>query len=65
VQSLTKHKPYILKPGQAYRYGVTTLCMVPAQKRVAGTYKVKAVYTFKNKEYESAWVEVKWPGKKK
>jgi hypothetical protein len=65
VQSLTKHRPYILKPGKAYECGVSLLCMVPKDKKVAGTYKVKAVYTFKGKEYESDWVEVKWPGKKK
>ncbi len=56
-------KPYILKAGEAFRCPEALLIMVPADKRVRGTYKVKAVYTFKNKEYESAEVEVKWPGK--
>jgi hypothetical protein len=65
THSLLKPKPYILKPGQAYRTRVGLLTMVPEDKRVTGTYKVKAVYTFKGKEYESPWVEVKWPGKKK
>jgi|GEM_PF-5767978 len=65
VQSLSKPKPYILKPGEVYRCSVGLLSMVPEEKLVAGTYKVKAVYTFKKKEYTSADVEVKWPGHKK
>jgi hypothetical protein len=65
VQSLFKPKPYILKPGDVHRVTVGLLDTVPEEKRGAGTYKVKAVYTHKDKEYASAWVEVKWPGNKK
>lgn len=58
-------KPYILKPGEVYRCGVSLLGTVPQEKLVAGTYKVKAVCTLGKKEYASAEVDVKWPGKKK
>jgi hypothetical protein len=57
-------EPFLLKPGQAERFPVSLLIMVPKEKRMSGTYKVKAVYTLKKKEYESAEVDVKWPGKK-
>ncbi len=58
-------EPYLLKPGQSETIPVSLLVMLPEEKRVAGTYKVKAVYTFNKKDYESAEVEVKWPGEKK
>ena len=65
IQSFRKSKPYILKSGDIYHTSVNLLAMVPFEKRVAGTYKVKAVYEIGKKEYESAWVEVKWPGNEK
>ena len=58
-------QPHLLKPGESYRAPISLLVMVPEEKRVAGIYKVKAVYTFQKKNYESAEVEVKWPGDKK
>ena len=60
-----KREPYILKPGEVYKTSMGLLRTVSDDKRVVGSWKVKAVYTFANKEYESAWVEVKWPGNKK
>jgi hypothetical protein len=65
VLYLLEPRPYILKPGDVYRITVGLLDTVPDEKRIAGTYKVKAAYTIGKKDYESAWVEVKWPGKKK
>jgi hypothetical protein len=62
--ALLQHEPYILKPGKWLQWYVSLLIMVPEDKRVTGTYKVKAVYTVGNKTYESSWVDVKWPGKK-
>ena len=38
---------------------------VSVKKREVGTYKVKCVFTFEKKVYESAEVEVKWPGEEK
>jgi len=61
AQSLTP-KPYILKPGKTYRCEVDLLGTVPEGKRLAGTYRVKVVYTVGKKEYASDEVEVKWPG---
>lgn len=58
-------EPYLLKPGQSEKIRVSLLVMLPEEKRVAGTYKVKAVFTFNKKDYESPEVEVKWPGEKK
>ncbi len=65
TQSLLKPKQYILKPGEVYRCKVDLLGQVPVEKRIAGTYKVKALYTIGNKEYGSAEVEIQWPWKKK
>ncbi|OWK45387.1 hypothetical protein FRUB_01718 [Fimbriiglobus ruber] len=65
VISFLNPKPYVLKPGEVYRTTVSLLVMVPNEKQVAGTYKAKAIYTIGKKEYESVWVEVKWPGVKK
>ena len=58
-------EPYLLKPGQSEKFRVSLLVMLPEEKRVSGTYKVKAVFTFNKKDYESPEVEVKWPGEKK
>jgi hypothetical protein len=63
THSFFKHTPYTLKPGEVYQCGVGLLHMVPEDKRVNGTYKVQAVYIFKDKEYSSNWIEVKWPFK--
>lgn len=58
-------QPHELKPGETYLAPLSLLVMVPEEKRIPGTYKVKAVFTYKKKEYESAEVEVKWPEIKK
>lgn len=55
-------QPHLLKPGETEKFPVSLLVMLPKDKRVAGTYMVKAVYTLNKKDYESAEVEVKWPG---
>jgi hypothetical protein len=65
TQSLFTPKPYIRKPGEVYRCGVGLLSTVPEGKRVAGTYKVRAVFTLRSKEYISNEIEVKQPGNKK
>ena len=54
--------PHLLKPGESYRAPVSLLLVIPQDKRVEGTYKVKAVFTFKDKLYESREVDVKWAG---
>lgn len=57
--------PHLLKPGESFTATLGLLFAVPEEKRIEGTYKVKAVFTFNKKDYESAEVEVKWPGNKK
>ena len=58
-------QPHPLKPGDSFRAQLGLLFALPEEKRIPGTYKVKAVFTFKKKDYESAEVEVKWPENKK
>ena len=58
-------EPCLLKTGESKKLPVCLLVMLPEEKRVPGTYKVKARYTVNKKDYESAEVEVKWPGEKK
>ncbi|WP_020474881.1 hypothetical protein [Zavarzinella formosa] len=65
IRSLAKSIPHILKPGEAYKIRVDLLSTVPEEKRIAGTYKVVAVYTIGETEYKSAEVEIKWPWKAK
>lgn len=60
-----KATPHLLKTGESFRAPLGLLFAVPEEKRVVGTYKVKCVFTFENKVYESAEVEVKWPGAEK
>jgi hypothetical protein len=60
-----EHAPYMLKPGRSLEWSVSLLVTIPESKRITGTYKVKAVYTIGKKDYESDWVEVKWPESKK
>lgn len=57
--------PHLLKSGESYRRKVGLLSTVPQENRVVGTYKVRAVFTFQEKVYESAEIEVKWPGEQK
>ncbi len=64
----TRFSPYsfvdqhlILKPGESIRSEIALLSTVPKEILVPGTYKVKAIYTFEKKSYESKEVEVKWP----
>ena len=54
--------PHLLKPGESYCSKIGLLFVVPKENRVVGTYKVKCVFTFQEKTYESAEVEVKWTG---
>lgn len=56
--------PLLLKSGESYRESRAVLFAIPDEERVAGTYKVKAVYTFKGQEAASDLVEIKWPGPK-
>ena len=58
-------QPFPLKPAEATRYNVRLLGRVPDEKRVTGVYKVRAVFDFKGRVYESNEVEVKWPGEAK
>lgn len=52
-----------LKSGESYCAPLGLMLMVvPKEKRVVGTYKVRGVFTFEKKVYESAEVEVKWTG---
>jgi hypothetical protein len=65
TQSLLEPTPYFLKPARVYRIQVDLLGTLPEEKRVAGTYKVMAIYTVGKRKYESGWVEIKWPLEKK
>ena len=61
-----KVTPHMLKAGESYRAPLGLLLfVVPKEKRVVGTYKVKGVFKFQEKVYESAEVEVKWTGEDK
>lgn len=60
-----KATPHLLKTGESFRAPLGLLFAVPEEKRVVGTYNVKCVFTFQEKVYESAEVEVKWPGEEK
>ena len=57
--------PHLLKSGESYSARLGLLHVVPKENRVVGTYKVKCVFTFEKKVYESAEVEVKWTGEDK
>lgn len=52
-------QPHPLKPGETFRCEEQLLTRISEEKRVSGIYKVKAVFAFKGKNYESAEVEVK------
>jgi hypothetical protein len=56
--SLTEPIPCIIKPSKAKEFRVCLLGMVPEEKRVAGTYKVKAIYTIGKVDYESDEISI-------
>ncbi len=55
-----KATPHLLKAGESYHAPLGMLFAVRKENRVVGTYKVRAVFTFEKKVYESAEAEVKW-----
>ena len=52
-------EPHPLKPGETFRCQEQLLTRISEEKRISGTYKVKAVFTLQGKSYESAAVDVK------
>jgi hypothetical protein len=53
-----EHVPTLLKPGESHRETIGLLTVLENRNPPPGTYKVKAVYTFRKKNYESAEVQV-------
>jgi hypothetical protein len=60
-----ERQPHPLKPGESYRAPLSILFAVPEEKRGPGTYKVKAVFKYNGKTYESREIDVDWPGEPK
>ena len=60
-----KPRLVMLQPGEKFFQPFHLLILVPQNKLVPGTYRVKAAFEYGGKRYESNEVKVEWPGNDK